>query len=109
MSQPEPTLVERMAEAMRRHYIDTRRDVCDADGNCPCSCADWREGGDLDEYDWNAHMAEVAAAVVQRLLDAKDTEIERLNTELAGWQLHYDPPPRSIDSTPDISDYEEQT
>lgn len=67
--QPEPGLREQVAEALRRHYIDTRPDIADADGNLPCSCAGWREGGDSDEDSWDAHMAEVAAAVVQPLLD----------------------------------------
>lgn len=36
-------------------------------------------------------------------------QVDELGTELAGWELYNDgPPARAVDSTPDISDYEEQ-
>jgi hypothetical protein len=81
--QPQPDHAELMAEAMRRHYIDVRPDIGDADGNLPCACADWREGGDGDEYDWDMHMAQVALAVVRTLLDAKQAEVD-------AWQRRHD-------------------
>lgn len=62
-------LREQYAAAMREHYLITNRDEADADGNMPCRCGDWREGGDADEYDWDHHLAEAVLAVRDRRMD----------------------------------------
>jgi hypothetical protein len=59
-------LRDRIAAAMREHWLCTIRDEADADGNLPCRCGDWREPGAEvdDENDWDSHLADVALAVV---------------------------------------------
>jgi hypothetical protein len=71
-------LRERYAAAMREHYLITNRDEADADGNMPCRCGDWREGGDADEYDWDHHLAEAVLAVRDRRMKQLAAEVERL-------------------------------
>lgn len=63
---PDQADVERVAAALREHYLCTNRDEADADGNMPCRCGDWREPGPMgsDEDDWDAHLAEVALSVL---------------------------------------------
>ena len=58
--------VERVAAALRKHYLCTNRDEADADGNMPCRCGDWREPGPMgsDEDDWDSHLAAVALSVL---------------------------------------------
>lgn len=59
-------LRDRIAAAMREHYLCTNRDEADADGNLPCRCGDWREPGPMgsDEDDWDSHLADAALAVL---------------------------------------------
>lgn len=71
--QPADGLPERYAAAMREHYIVSDRGEADADGNMPCRCGDWREGGDADEYDWDHHLATAVLAV-------RDSELRELRT-----------------------------
>lgn len=67
-------LRERYAAAMREHYLSSNAEEADADGNMPCRCGDWREGGDADEYDWDHHLTEAVLAV-------RDHRMERLVAE----------------------------
>lgn len=64
--QPQAELRDRIAEALREHYLCTNRDEADADGNLPCRCGDWREPGAEadDENDWDSHLADAALAVL---------------------------------------------
>lgn len=59
-------LRDRIAEALREHFLCTTRYEADADGNLPCRCGDWREPGAEvdDENDWDSHLADVALAVL---------------------------------------------
>jgi hypothetical protein len=61
-------LRDRMAAAMREHYLSSNRDDADADRNMPCVCGDWREPGAEtdDENDWDSHLADVVLAVLYR-------------------------------------------
>lgn len=64
-------LDDRIAAAMREHYLNASSEEQTADGGLPCSCGDWWEGSieEPDDCDWAAHLAEVAAGVVQAELD----------------------------------------
>ncbi|MEU2800340.1 hypothetical protein [Streptomyces sp. NPDC007117] len=66
---------ERIAAALREHYLTTDREEADADRNQPCRCGDWREGGQeqSDEDDWDAHLTDVVLAELRTLA----TEIEQ--------------------------------
>jgi hypothetical protein len=71
-------LREQYAAAMREHYLITNRDEADADGNMPCRCGDWREGGDADEYDWDHHLAEAVLAVRDRHMEQLLAEVDHM-------------------------------
>jgi hypothetical protein len=66
------SLRARLAEALREHYLDLNPGTGDVDGNCPCVCTEWREGGDED---WIEHQTDEAIRVVQAELDRRDTEL----------------------------------
>lgn len=55
----------------------------------------------------NALHWQERAEDADRMLDQASDEVERLNADLAGWEIYNDAPARAVDSTPDISDYEE--
>ncbi|MFF0512462.1 hypothetical protein [Streptomyces sp. NPDC004250] len=86
-------LRDRIAAALREHYLSTNRDDADADRNMPCRCGDWREPGAEadDENDWDAHLAEVALTSLPAPLDRAEydavvDEADRLRRE--GAALH---------------------
>ncbi|MFE9300555.1 hypothetical protein [Streptomyces sp. NPDC006856] len=60
---------ERIAAALREHYLSTDREEADADRHQPCRCGGWREGGleQSDEDDWDAHLTDVVLAELRTL------------------------------------------
>ncbi|MET9142411.1 hypothetical protein [Streptomyces sp. NPDC004042] len=64
-------LRDRIAEALREHYLSTNRDEADADRNMPCRCGDWREPGAEadDENDWDTHLADAVLTVLSTAAD----------------------------------------
>ncbi|MFF1483106.1 hypothetical protein ACIGZH_01815 [Streptomyces sp. NPDC058319] len=64
-------LRDRIAEALREHYLSTNRDEADADRNMPCRCGDWREPGAEadDENDWDTHLADAVLTVLPTAAD----------------------------------------
>ena len=86
----------RIAAAMREHWLCTIREEADADGNLPCRCGDWREPGAEvdDENDWDAHLADVALAVLPAAADRAAEELAK-HVARAIWALKTPPPPGS--------------
>lgn len=60
------TLRDRIAAALREHYLSSAREAADADRRMPCACGDWREPSDMDgdEYDWDSHLADAVLPLV---------------------------------------------
>lgn len=86
-------LRDRIAEALREHYLCTNRDEADADGNLPCRCGDWREPGAEadDENDWDSHLADAALAV---LPPTADQAAEAPAAECSAQNRNYESGPR---------------
>lgn len=100
-------LRDRMARAMREHYLNTSSPEQTADGGLPCSCGSWWEGSieDGDEYDWLAHLADAALRVVQAELDRLAAERDSAYREraqlLAELATHY---PAVLAPAPDVDE-----
>jgi hypothetical protein len=62
---------------------------------------------DRDDARRDATTARKQAEAADRRVGLMVAEVDRLNTELAGWELRHDPPKLAITSTADISDYKE--
>jgi hypothetical protein len=94
-------LRELLTAAMSAHELDTDRAQADADGNAPCVCGNWREPGPMgsDEDSWDAHMADVALAVIlptTQLLDEQHrpahNDLQRVTALYEQW-VKAGPPP----------------
>lgn len=59
------------------------------------------------ERQQNALHWQERAEESDRMLDQASDEIERINTELAGYELHFGPPPRTVTDLPDIDQHQE--
>lgn len=76
---PTGDLRERIAEAMRAHYIG---DQTTAMGEHLCVCGEWADGTDTD--DWDVHLADAVMHVIEAEILAVQVDATQRADELAG-------------------------